>query len=357
VRVSDNLTEDSIDWHFMLLGLAGRLDDTAVAQCRDLLADGQLAQLGTSVLAAVVDGAVPMFETEIDVLSSLMVEAGAEQPDFSQVSVTSVGSELQYMFAATRGPDPNSAGDPRAGGTAADAEDGVDAAAIAAVSDATDVVGIWRAWRVPEQDSAHEPRRVYVVEVGEDADMIAITATIQGALRAAGEVDPQVEVYPQESDLPTYHRFARAYGELIWSRTPDPGVQIAAVFDEVDPTVGPRFTPDHPVVDGDEVPKLLDYLRGGEGLLLTTARLDDVVEPERGNAVPMSFRTDGAWVWSDATTYYLDAYRLLPDPALVAHIRTADYVCPPVDGPGRYRAMAALQAPAEEEPAWVYGQS
>jgi hypothetical protein len=165
-----------------------------------------------------------------------------------------------------------------------------------------------------------------------------------------------VEVYPTGSELPSYQRFARAYGELLWSRTPDPGVRIAVLFDEVDPVLGPRFHADHPIVeDYEEFPKLVEYLQRGEALLLTTARLDDVVEPARGNVVPMSFHTDGTWVWSDATTYYLEMHRLLPDPELVAHIRAVGHVPPIVDAAARHRAMAALQKPHAEKPAWTFG--
>jgi hypothetical protein len=344
--VSDSQTEGLIDWHFMLLGLAGRLRDAALFQCRDLLARGRLVDLGPALVAAVVDGGVPLFDVELEVLTNLLDEAGVEHADLSQVSTAEFAPASGYVFSAT--PE---AGSDRPAGRPSE----MDAAAIASVGDAAGVVGVWRAWRESEDESGAEPRWVYVAEVDDEDDMVATTARIQGALAATGDVDPQVEVYPQDSDLPTYQRFARAYGELIWARTPDPGVQVASVFDEVDPTVGPRFTADHPVADGEEVPKLLEYLRRGEGLLLTTARLDDVVQPERGSAVPMSFRTDGTWVWSDATTYYLDTHGLLPDPGLVAHIRSVDYICPGVDGPARHRAMAALQAPSDEEPAWTYG--
>jgi hypothetical protein len=127
------------------------------------------------------------------------------------------------------------------------------------------------------------------------------------------------------------------------------------LFDEVDQEAGPRFRPDHPTVDDEELPKLVEYLRRGEALLLTTARLDDVVDQSHGNAVPMSFRTDGTWVWSDATTYYLEVHRLLPDPELAAHIRAANHVPPTVDDVARHRAMAALREPVTEEPAWTFG--
>jgi hypothetical protein len=125
------------------------------------------------------------------------------------------------------------------------------------------------------------------------------------------------------------------------------------LFDEVDPETGLRFHPDHPIVNDEELPRLVEYLRRGEPLLLTTARLNDVVDPSRGNGVPMSFRTDGTWFWSDATTYYLEVHGLLSDPELAAHMRSAGRV-PPVDDVARHRAMAVLAQPTDEEPAWTF---
>jgi hypothetical protein len=346
--VTDDDSEDLIDWHLMLLDFGGRLTDGSLVRCRELLAEDRLPDLATTLLAAINDDAVELYETEVELLADLLIDVGIDPASLREVPIT-IGAEHPYLFAATQDSAPAGA-EPAAG-----AGSSVDAAAISAVAELAGVVGVWRAWRSRDEEAVVEPRRVYVIEVEPDANLVAICATIQRALATAGEADPQVEVYPQGTELSIYHRFARAHGELIWARSPDAGVQIATVFDEVDPASGPRFTAEHPVADEDEMPKLLEYLSRGELLLLTTARLDDVVEPERGNGVPMSFRTDGTWVWSDATAYYLETYRLMPDQELVAHIRTAEYLHPVVDGPARYRAMEALLAPSDEEPAWVFG--
>ena len=89
-------------------------------------------------------------------------------------------------------------------------------------------------------------------------------------------------------------------------------------------------------------------------MLLTTARLDDVWDTSAGSVVPMSFRTDGTWVWSDASTYYLQAHGLLPDPAMIEHIRAAGHVRPPVHDVALFRAMAKLREPIDDEPAWSF---
>ena len=340
-------TPDTGDWHLFLLGLAGRVSDAVIARCRGLLADGRETDLAPALIMGVLDEAVPLFDTEVDFLGDAMGWTDDADELLSRMTTTESGVPLGYGFVAESPPE-----DSGIGGTSAEA----DRVAIERTAALTGTIGLWRAWRLPTANSASQQvARVCVVEADEDADLISVTGELQRSLEAIGQADPQVEVYPTGFELPSYHRFARAYGALLWSRTPDPGVRIAVLFDEVDPTLGPRFDEDHPTVDDGEWEELVEYLHQGQPLLVTTGRLDDVVEPARGNVVPMTFRTDGTWVWSDATTYYLETYHLLPDPDMVAHIRALDYELPDVTDVAVHRAMAALQEPAAEEPAWTFG--
>jgi hypothetical protein len=59
--------------------------------------------------------------------------------------------------------------------------------------------------------------------------------------------------------------------------------------------------------------------------------------------VPTNFRTDGHWIWNDASAYYLERHGRSPDPSLVEHIRANGYVFPPVDGASLHRADRVLQ--------------
>jgi len=98
---------------------------------------------------------------------------------------------------------------------------------------------------------------------------------------------------------------------------------------------------------------VLDYLHAGVSLLVTTAHMHDVIDRSQPNTVPMNFRTDGTWIWTDTTTYYLEHHRITPDPDLLAHIRSADYRIPALDGVAIHRAMTVLMQPAEDEPVWT----
>lgn len=81
--------------------------------------------------------------------------------------------------------------------------------------------------------------------------------------------------------------------------------------------------------------------------------MDDVVDRERGAIVPTNFRTDGAWVWTDTVTYYLEQHHLAPDPDLLEHIRVADGPPARADSVALGRALEALTPPADARPVWT----
>ena len=101
-----------------------------------------------------------------------------------------------------------------------------------------------------------------------------------------------------------------------------PEFQLARIFDFADPETGPGFLPDHPVLDdAEERERIIGYLQGGFPVLVTTARMDDILDPAAGPVVPANFRTDGEWIWTDTVAYYLERYSLAPDAEFTAHVR------------------------------------
>ena len=316
--------------HWLLLRLAGCAPDDLLTQCRRWTAEGRLADVGRAVTYAVISRRIRLADRDVDLLAELLGAAGVDNSVLSMVDATDIDPMSVCGFAPDRAQvatAPGLAADARPGTPHADAwpKDDVDRAALAAVADHQSTRAMWRAWRYPGDGSPWPPaRRVYVVECDVDANLPAITAGMQDGLASAGEVDPQVEVYPTRAPLPSYQRLARTYGALLWARDPDPGLRIATPFDGVVSGL--------PTLDDSEAERLLAYLRNGEALLVTTGRKDDVVDQSRTGVVPMNFRTDGFWIWTDASTYYLERYRLSPDPLLVAHVRQRDFQPPVVDG-------------------------
>ncbi|MDA3629324.1 hypothetical protein OU415_28110 [Saccharopolyspora sp. WRP15-2] len=180
-----------------------------------------------------------------------------------------------------------------------------DSAALAAVRNAAQAC--WATTR-------NGADRVYLVQT--EADPSTVTAAAHRAL--AGLVDsPRVEVFAPDQPLPAYHEQALLAATLLWSETPKPQVRVARAFDGAT-AAGPWFAPDRElVVDPAERRRLLDFLTAGEVVLTADVLMADVFTG--ATAVPADLRSDGTWVWSDATKYYLDRYQLAPDAELAGH--------------------------------------
>ncbi|MBL7253235.1 hypothetical protein JKJ07_02815 [Actinoplanes sp. LDG1-01] len=212
-------------------------------------------------------------------------------------------------------PDPNTFGSavpPLLDLAGRDLGDDEDRAAVAAVKAQPGSVALWRSWRVAEPP----PQRVYVVETSGPAPAL------------------EAQVYAPGHKLSAETRAARNSGALLWTARPVRPIRIARVFDD-----GGGFTSDHLRLR--DCQPILDYLDGGAPVLGTEGRLPDVVEPGRGEVVPMSYRTDGQWLWTDSVAYYLRVYGLAPETDLLAHIR-ASGERPIVDAVDEHRALAAL---------------
>jgi hypothetical protein len=101
--------------------------------------------------------------------------------------------------------------------------------------------------------------------------------------------------------------------------------RVARVYDYVDDAAEPGFATDHPRLDPAEARRVVGYLRSGAMVMTTTERRPDVLDPAAGAVVPLSFRTDGHWVWSEATTYFAERHALAPEPELLDAARAAGY--------------------------------
>ncbi|GIE81815.1 hypothetical protein Aph02nite_77650 [Actinoplanes philippinensis] len=328
--------------HLLLLRVAGWAPDEVVCLLRARLAEGRLSEVARSLLSVVVAGRIPIRPDDAGLLARMLPDvpeiallAGAVPADGTQ--------RPAYAFAPVLAPAHTPP--PVLDLSATVAVSPADHAARQALGQVAHPLGLWRSWR-STAGGRHVP--VYLVHSGADAaDLPGAADWIQGELARAGVGDPQVEVWGPGVGLPPYQRLALGRSALLWAAEPARPVTVARVFDSWDPVGGGRFETDHPLLDaGDERARVLDYLRRGRVLTATTVTEPDVFDPGAGGVIPMSFRTDGTWIWTDAVIHYLNAYALSPDAELLAHIRERDHVFTEPSPVAEHRAMVALTAPA-----------
>ncbi len=97
-------------------------------------------------------------------------------------------------------------------------------------------------------------------------------------------------------------------------------------------TGGPGYRPDRSRLSRSEQDRVVSYLDGGTRVIASSARLDDVLDTNRHAVVPTGFRTDGVWIWCDASTYYARTHAIAPEPGLRDHIaRRPDPAPAPAD--------------------------
>ncbi|MEV6874706.1 ferredoxin [Amycolatopsis sp. NPDC051128] len=118
-------------------------------------------------------------------------------------------------------------------------------------------------------------------------------------------------------------------------------VRTPRIYDGLDAS-GKPLVRRQPLVPA-EAERVLAYLDAAPVILASRSNGPDAFAPDRTDAVPMNFRTDGAWAWPGAVAYYLREHGVPPDPDLVAHIRARRFTAPSeVPEPARDLALAAI---------------
>jgi hypothetical protein len=201
-------------------------------------------------------------------------------------------------------------------------------------------IGLWGVWRLPLLGSINSfPKRMYLVQAS--ADTPGVAYRVQEALSAAGESDPVVEVFDSTTDLPEFSRRALSRAELLWVGRDRRQVRFASIFDTVDDMSRPIVL-DRPSLDAAETKLVASYLNEGFSVRTCLDPVADVLDPARGEVVPVGLRGDGRWIWSEATAYYLCVHGIAPEPALLATIRAVGYVMPEIDAVALHQSRNAL---------------
>ncbi|XVV03161.1 TNT domain-containing protein [Actinosynnema sp. CA-248983] len=123
----------------------------------------------------------------------------------------------------------------------------------------------------------------------------------------------------------------------------------APLFDGLDAQGVPTFA-DRPRPHPQELDDVLAYLEGAPVVLAARSYGKDVFKPDATPGVPLSFHTDGTWVWPGGVAYYLRNHHVPPVPQLVQHIRDNGYAVPPVSPDAEAAATAVASGQAEGAP-------
>ncbi|MFD1151711.1 TNT domain-containing protein [Saccharothrix hoggarensis] len=144
----------------------------------------------------------------------------------------------------------------------------------------------------------------------------------------------ELETYPRDDRaIPAWLRERAGLGPA----TAD--VFAAPLFDAVDPDGGPLHH--RPAVHPQELDDVLAYLESAPVVLAARSYGPDAFKPDATPSVPLSFHTDGTWVWPGGVAYYLRNHNVPPVPQLVQHIRDNNYAVPDV-APEAEDAAAAV---------------
>jgi hypothetical protein len=352
--------------HELLLRLAGRIPDQTLAQARRMLADGAVTSAITLVASQVTQAPVPLTADELAAIRNL-----AGDPDaLPGVQPADELPALRFGFSEL-----DEEGEVQ--------HDDLDEALVAAAeAHSAGLAAVWRSWRYRLPDSLNVTRsaaadpaaadpaaadpaaaadpddpdreyRVYIVQVDDPGRIHELSAHLLGVIPDSADVG--VEIITLEDEPFPYQGAALDESLLVWAADMElePEFEVARVFDFADPVTGPGFAPDHPVIDDPgERDRLLTYLRGGYPVLTTTAAMTDILDPQAGDVVPTSFRTDGEWIWTDSVQYYLDRHGLAPDARLTEHIGAQfdwGQLLPDADQETAIRAAEFLMHPPAQE--------
>ena len=121
-------------------------------------------------------------------------------------------------------------------------------------------------------------------------------------------------------------------------------MKVARLFDGIDESGAPYFSAGRARIDDlDERARVRSFLRGGKLVLRTTGRLVDQLDQSRGKVVPLSFRTDGHWVWSDGVDYYVAEHGVAPEAEFLRYIKASRYSAQVPDDAAVADALAAIK--------------
>ncbi|MGH3760010.1 MAG: hypothetical protein ACRDTB_19895, partial [Actinophytocola sp.] len=208
--------------HDLLLGMAGRLDDDALADARQMLASAELDRSLEFIAGCLVAGRVALTKAQHRDLESLFADTYLDPSVIDRVVVRDKVPAARHRFAvgAVDGREP---------------EQGVADALRPVLDVLPDVRSVWCVWRLTPAGpvSGPVPHRVVLVGVGPGGFPPATAYRVEYALRRTG-IHASVEVLVDGNQPTDYHQEAMRCARQV-------------PFDEPGSGDRPRMSPVEPV--------------------------------------------------------------------------------------------------------------
>jgi hypothetical protein len=315
----------------LLRHLVDAVPDDLVAYVRRRLEADDLASAAQALVFGLLRHRAALTPVEHAVLAECMTGVGDDLTYLQYLAVAEEIRPLLFTFERERRDD----------GTAGAPEAELDI--LGRMLGAGTVLGVWRAWRHPVSGAPWPPPTpVYVVEAADQETVDALTRQHYAPDGPpSGPGAPLVEIYLTGMDMPPFHRAVQFGGELVHAGRPAPDFRFADVFDGLP---GEDGMPQELVtIAPAEAERLLQYLGSGKVLMMADVAADDLMDPQLTACVPLHLRTDGRWVWSDASAYYLEKYAIAPAKEFREHLLASDTFPRTVPDVVLHQAVAWLQ--------------
>jgi hypothetical protein len=267
--------------HELLLSLAGRLDDDALADARQMLASAELDRSLEFVAGCLVAGRVTLAKAHKRELESLFADTYLDSSVIDRIQVRDPAPVARHRFAvgAVEGREPDR---------------GV-ADAIRPVLDVLpDVRSVWCVWRLTPAGpvSGPVPHRIVLVGVGPGGFAPATAYRVEYALRRAG-IRASVEVLVDGNQPGDYHQEAMRCARQVPFAEPDSAnrPRMSPVEPVRTPAFGTEPRHDQPVpvaapAEQRPLPPPIELPRTEERTLPPPIELPQAAEPRRMEEPP-----------------------------------------------------------------------
>ncbi|SDD85294.1 hypothetical protein [Actinokineospora iranica] len=189
--------------HDLLIALAGRLDDDALADARELVASAEVDRALELIAGCLAAGPVAVGAAERDELLALFAAAHCDPAVVARLTVAEPSLVTAHRFA---GGKVDGVG----------AEQGIAEAADRVIAALPDIRAVWAVWRLTPSGAATGavPHRVVLIGVGPSGSAPATAYRVEHALRRAG-ITASVEVLRDGAEPTDYHHTAMRYATEV----------------------------------------------------------------------------------------------------------------------------------------------